>query len=336
MVEAASSRQIELFGSLRMNDTHDSYGMPAGKLIYPLKVEHPEWLLGDESMKGPVFSSQAAAIWSGLDFAVPQVREDRLWWIRNTVEKYDVGGVDLNFFRMPWYFKTGKEKEGMPLMTELIRSARKVLDRESERRGRPLLLGIRSPGTVAACRRIGIDIETWLKEGLVDRLLIGGGYVPFTNPAEELVRLGHRHQVPVYPCINCGTQMFGSDSAFRGAASNILWAGADGIYLWNFQYRKVPQDLLRASHGGRVRGPEPHRLQRSAPLPGQDLRHRLRSDGGRHGQRGPLLHRQLSGPGSGGVGGKSRSRPDGGRDAGRRRSVRGRAGGTVEERGNRG
>jgi hypothetical protein len=35
--------------------------------------------------------------------------------------------------------------------------------------------------------------------------------------------------------------MFGSDSAFRGAASNILWAGADGIYLWNFQYRKVPQ-----------------------------------------------------------------------------------------------
>ncbi len=241
MAEAARSRQIELFGSLRMNDTHDSYGMPAGKLIYPLKVEHPEWLLGDESMKGPVFSSQAAAIWSGLDFAVPQVREDRLWWIRNTVGKYDVAGVDLNFFRMPWYFKTGKEEEGMPLMTDLIRSARKVLDRESERRGHPLMLGIRSPGTVAACRRIGIDIETWLKEGLVDRLLIGGGYVPFTNPAEELVQLGHQHQVPVYPCINCGTQMFGSDSAFRGAASNILWAGADGIYLWNFQYRKVPQ-----------------------------------------------------------------------------------------------
>ena len=26
-----------------------------------------------------------------------------------------------------------------------------------------------------------------------------------------------------------------------GAASNILWAGADGIYLWNFQYRQVPR-----------------------------------------------------------------------------------------------
>ena len=26
----------------------------------------------------------------------------------------------------------------------------------------------------------------------------------------------------------------------RGAASNIFQAGADGIYLWNYQYRKVP------------------------------------------------------------------------------------------------
>ena len=278
MAEAARSRQVELFGSLRMNDTHDSYGMPAGKLIYPLKVEHPEWLLGDESMKGPVFSSRAAAIWSGLDFAVPQVREDRLWWIRNTVEKYDVAGVDLNFFRMPWYFKTGREEEGMPLMTELIRSARKVLDRESERRGRPLLLGIRSPGTVAACRRIGIDIETWLKEGLVDRLLIGGGYVPFTNPAEELVQLGHRHQVPVYPCINCGTQMFGSDAAFRGSGLQHPLGRSRRHLSLELPIPEGAPDLLRASHGGRVRGPEPHRLQRSAPLPGQDLRHRLRSD----------------------------------------------------------
>ena len=241
MVEGAREHKIELFGSMRMNDTHDSYGMPAGKLIYPLKAQHPEWLIGDESQKGKVFSSMEAATWSGLDFAVPEVREDRLWWIRNSVEKYDLAGLDLNFFRMPWYFKPGKEEEGLPLMTGLIRSARKVVDQASESKGRPVLLGVRTPGTVATCRRIGLDIETWLKEGLIDRLLIGGGYTAFNNPAEELVELGHRYEVPVYPCINCGTRIYGSDAAFRGAASNILWAGADGIYLWNFQYRKAPR-----------------------------------------------------------------------------------------------
>jgi len=83
-------------------------------------------------------------------------------------------------------------------------------------------------------------VETWLKQGWVDRMLIGGGYTVFTNPAQELVKLGHSHDVPVYPCINCGLQVFGSDETMRGAAANIFQAGADGLYLWNYHYRKVP------------------------------------------------------------------------------------------------
>ena len=126
-------------------------------------------------------------------------------------------------------------------MTDLIRSARRILDEVSEAKGVPMLLGVRVPGTVEACARVGIDIETWLREDLVDRLLTGGGYSPYTSPAEELVRLGHDHDVPVYPCINCGAPELGADSAFRGAASNIYWAGADGIYLWNYQYRNAPR-----------------------------------------------------------------------------------------------
>jgi hypothetical protein len=131
----------------------------------------------------------------------------------------------------------------MPLMTELIRNARSVLDKASSDKGRPVLLGVRTPGTLKTCHRIGLDIETWLKENLVDRLLIGGGYTPFTNPAEELVKLGHQYGVPVYPCINCGVlnAFSPSDEAMRGAASNIFWAGADGIYLWNYHYRNIPK-----------------------------------------------------------------------------------------------
>ena len=73
----------------------------------------------------------------------------------------------------------------------------------------------------------------------MDRLLTGGGYMPLTNPAEELVRLGHGHDVPVYPCINCDAPIPGNDAELRAAASNLLWAGADGIYLWNYHYRLV-------------------------------------------------------------------------------------------------
>ena len=32
--------EIEVFGSIRMNDCHDAFGLPFPKLVYPLKVAH--------------------------------------------------------------------------------------------------------------------------------------------------------------------------------------------------------------------------------------------------------------------------------------------------------
>ena len=240
MTEGARRVGMEIFASIRMNDTHDAFGKPHGRLIYPLKVQHPEWLIGDESEQGDFEVAPEALMWSGLDYSVPQVRDDRLWWVRHSAESYDVDGVDLNFFRMPWFFKRGEVAEGIPLMTDLVRRARLIVDRVSETRQTPVLLGVRVPGTVETCLRVGIDVEAWLREDLVDRLLIGGGYSPHTSPAEEMVRMAHDQDVPAYPCINCSALGAGSDAAIRGAASNVYWTGADGIYLWNYHYRDAP------------------------------------------------------------------------------------------------
>ena len=138
----------------------------------------------------------------------------------------------------------GEEHENIPLMTEFIRRARRIVDNAGEQRGRPLLLGVRVLDTVETNLRIGIDLEAWLIEGLVDRVLAGGGYASFCQPAEDLIELGHRFEVPVYPCINCpGTFDLGADWGFdslRGAAANFWHAGCDGIYLWNYQYLNTP------------------------------------------------------------------------------------------------
>ena len=243
IAEFCRDNAIEVIGSIRMNDCHDGYGLPFPKLVYPLKVEHPKMLIGEESQRGGVADGLAAAMWSGLDYAHKKVRDDRLWWIENTARQYDLDGVDLNFFRMPYYFKFGEEEKNTPLMTDFIRQARKRLDAVSRQRGRPVLLGVRVPGTIETCNRIGFDIETWLRERLVDRLLTGGGYVCYSTPAEELVKLGHRFEVPVYPCINCPANYTLGGGNLRAAASNLWWAGADGIYLWNFQYIPAPESL---------------------------------------------------------------------------------------------
>ena len=235
---------IEVFGSIRMNDCHDAFGLPSPRLLYPLKSEHPDYLLGDEGQRGGVEDGLVPAMWSGLNFALPEVIEDRLWWIEHTATTYDLDGVDLNFFRMPWVFKLGEEEDHIPVMTEFLRRARRIVDQVGEQRGRPMLLGVRVLDTVETNLKIGMDLEAWLIEGLVDRVLAGGGYASFCVPAEELIELGHRFDVPVYPCINCpGTFDLGADRGFeslRGAAANFLHAGGDGIYLWNYQYLNTP------------------------------------------------------------------------------------------------
>lgn len=235
--------QIEVFGSIRMNDCHDAFGLPFPKLAYPLKVSHPEFLIGNETQRGGPHGGLEPAMWSGLNFAHEKVRQDRLRWVENTARNYNLDGIDMNFFRMPWYFKLGEEEKHMHLMTDFIRKSRASLDKISQQRGKPVLLGVRVPDTLETCNRIGLDIETWLAEGLVDRVLSGGGYVCYSTPAEELVQLGHRFGVPVYPCINCPANHTLGNRSLRGAAANLWWAGADGIYLWNFHYINMPGHL---------------------------------------------------------------------------------------------
>ena len=70
------------------------------------------------------------------------------------------------------------------------------------------------PASVAHAKWIGLDIETWLAEGLVDQLIPGGlpgdtamGRVQgddFGGVFAEMIALGHAHRVPVYPCLSWG------------------------------------------------------------------------------------------------------------------------------------
>jgi hypothetical protein len=55
-------------------------------------------------------------------------------------------------------------------MTGLVRKVRQQVLAASARRGRPLLLSVRTPVTVELCNHVGLDIEKWLAEGLIDVL----------------------------------------------------------------------------------------------------------------------------------------------------------------------
>ena len=208
-VDYAHENNLEVFWSLRMNDTHDSHPQDyrshyCGQA--PFKTENPHYLLGeaDDWYKYP---DGPRHWWSSLDFTYPEVREHLFSLIEEVCRGYDVDGIELDFLRHPRFFPPTTDgnpvdPDHLEMMTDLVRQIRKMADEVEQERGRPLLLAARTPFALTEARFVGLDVEQWLAEDLID-LLIAGGLLEriMTAPLKEVVELGHRFEVPVYPCV---------------------------------------------------------------------------------------------------------------------------------------
>jgi len=139
---------------------------------------------------------------------------------------------------MPTFEGRPVEQRHRDMLTEFQRQLRKMTREYAEKRNRPLLLAVVVPETVEISRDAGIDIEVWLKEQLVDMVIAGNGYVPFSTSMAtlQMVELGHKYGVPVYPQINANTGdgLFKRNiEVWRAAGMNFWSTGGDGICLFN-------------------------------------------------------------------------------------------------------
>lgn len=238
VVDFAHQHEMEAFWSMRMNDTHDvAHRLEKPFFLFPpLKVEHPDWLVGNPVDRTP------HGRWSSVDYAVPEIRDLAFRYIEEVCANYDVDGVELDYFRHLCYFKStamgGKASdEERAMMTDLMRRVRKMTEDRGMERGRPILVAVRVPDSVGYCRDMGFDLEKWFEEGLVD-ILVTTCYFRL-NPWEYSVELGHKYGVQVYPCLSDsrvrGESRFRRSSleSYRGRAMNAWRAGADGMHLFN-------------------------------------------------------------------------------------------------------
>ena len=248
IVDRARDLGMETFASLRMNDSHDAF-MPS--LASRLKKEHPEWLIGEPGRDygertRPTFPEWLASKprnlvewWRrrALNYAVPEVRAYILS-IVDEITEYGFDGVELDFMTFPYIFRLGEERQHMDLLTRMVRDIRELVDRKAEDRGKPGLLMTRVPARIDRCQEIGVDVETWIKDGLVDMLSIGRSYIPFSIPTEEWVRAVEGTSCKIYPSYNMMIggirEEYKTIEALRAFSMLHHSAGADGIYLFNY------------------------------------------------------------------------------------------------------
>ena len=189
--ERCHRRGMHLYASLRMNDGHFAFPPPAdapapgapdfgvphpdqlwnhqrGAAVSPLTSEfwrrHPQYRIG-RNWPGSVFSADL------LDYAHPEVRA---WWvavITDIAARFEVDGVELDFMRNPFFFRPDQVAAGRPLMTAFVREVRGVLDEAGRRRGSYLGLAARCPTALTGCDAIGLDVEAWVRDGLLDVMI---------------------------------------------------------------------------------------------------------------------------------------------------------------------
>ncbi len=202
---------MEAVWCLRMNDVHDSHPMGSRRWNYGLakfKRENPQYMMGKEG-DWEKYEKQNEVLkwWTRLDFSFEEVRDHIFGVIEEVALNYDVDLIGMEFFKYWPFFRESRDgdpvtPEHLETMNDLMRRIRSMADEVGKRRGRPLLLSAQTPFSLEDCIHVGLDLETWLKEDLIDQFCPGGGKESvFRDSYTEIVALGHKYEVPVYPCI---------------------------------------------------------------------------------------------------------------------------------------
>lgn len=195
-----------------------------------------------------------------LSYAFPEVRAFKLGILREVVAR-DIDGINLDFLRHPPFFGSemaaGSQAE---TMTGFLRDVRRLLDDEGQRKHRHLGLSARVDWK--EYQTLGCDIETWLREGLLDYLVIAehalGGYeidlAPFVRMAkgtgcavlfgEEAILSGHDRTAAEDKLVAEGKlappkRDHLTLEQYQTRAARWYSAGADGVHLFNEGDRKV-------------------------------------------------------------------------------------------------
>ena len=239
VVDRAHEKGRQVICSLRINDaTSEESGN--FYMLSRFKQEHPEIMIGEEDPDNPHVATCA-------DFALPEVRQERLALIEEVCDRYGADGLEIDPY-VGVFFKPSEVEKNTPLLTDFVREVRKLLDRIGEKRGEKLYLATRAHPVEAANLKIGMDVRTWLSEGLVNLVVpyAGGFLLDQEMPIEWLAEAASNAGAWTY--VSLGRVPYDDRDhdmtieMYRATAANYFAMGADGVYLSDLHWPYTERD----------------------------------------------------------------------------------------------
>ncbi|MAT14463.1 MAG: hypothetical protein CMJ46_04250 [Planctomyces sp.] len=247
MIDRAREQNLEVFISYRPNEIHDVQN-PDSMIVTSFWKEHPEYrvgTIGDEI--NPLFAEiiggspehrvhPLVASWfpGALNFAIPEVRAQRLAELRECCERYPIDGIDIDFQRFPIYFPQDEGPQHLDTMTNWMREVREMTREVGTKRGRPILLSARILARPRQNLAIGLDPVTWAQQDLLDFITVSH-YLrnDFALPVDE-----YRQQMPATLPIYASIEVEKEADRYREIARALYDKGADGLMMFNYFTRR--------------------------------------------------------------------------------------------------
>ena len=241
-IDASRRRGISPWLSLRLNDLHGCLATNAFQLSTFWRTRRDLYRVPG---KDPL-SQRGAWTDFALDYSHDEVRRHYLRLAEELLTRYDADGLELDFLRFPRHLTPGREREQAPLMTKFVWSVRMAANAAGKARGRRIALSARVPEWREAARAFGLDVATWVREGLVDEVVPCNMWAAsnFDLRIDEWTRelAAIRPSVRVTPgtdfSVNgeSGTQNLMDYAAYCGWADCMYARGASDFYLFNVSY----------------------------------------------------------------------------------------------------
>ncbi len=161
-IKRCKERGYEAWLSIRMNDAHDTDYEECLKDEFAFRAKWKDYAIGDSY----------GYYWKCLDYSYPEVRERFLGYIGEQLALYDVDALELDFMREIYCFDYLNNPNCAEIMTSFMREVRKLTDAAGEKRGHKIKVSARLAREIDQCLIWGFDVDSWVKEGLVDHITV--------------------------------------------------------------------------------------------------------------------------------------------------------------------
>ena len=228
--------------TLRMNDQHEDDVKRFGVKISQFKKNNPNSLIGPDFRPGVGAYCDKYGFSYTWNYADEKVQEHLLAIIEELCRNYNIDGFELDFMRGPWYFKKGKEKAGIPIMTRFVRQVHSLTSQIAKQKNHEFTLSFRIPPTVDEALSKGLDVATWIKQELADIFIpMDGGYLDANVDITDFVEHTKGTNCIIAGGLEPYVRVYGhADLAMLSATTLSFYEqGARSIYLFNFDCHRI-------------------------------------------------------------------------------------------------